>query len=249
MSQKCKLDKQLETDKEKPYIQSIMGKYGRTYFFREDQYVGKSVFQYGEFSPEECSFIVDLANEKKGLVLDIGANIGCITQALLAAGHAVWAFEPQPAVYELLTRNCAGASLENCALGREAGQAFMPKVDYSKYGNFGGLGLGSGNLFVEVKTLDSFNFQDVSLMKIDVEGYEEEVLRGAVETINRCKPIIYLEADRKEKINSLAMYLESIGYTHVEHSPPLFSPNNFFNNPKRAWDKNYVSLNWVCRPK
>jgi FkbM family methyltransferase len=250
VSQKSKINRQLVTDTEQPHIQSVVGKYGRTYYFREDMYVGRSVFQYGEFSPEECSYILDLASEKKGTVLDIGANIGCITQALVAAGHTVQAWEPQPEVYNLLARNCGNiATLHNCALGSSRGIAFMPKVDYSKVGNFGGLGIGSGTLEVEVMTLDSYQFQDISLMKIDVEGFEEEVLRGATETIGRCKPIIYLEADRQEKLKSLANYLAELGYSITEHAPPLFSPNNFYNNPKRAWDKNYVSLNWVCRPK
>lgn len=240
------LNKQHLIETDRPYIQSVMGKYGRTYYFRHDEYVGKSVFQYGEFSPDECEYIVNIAGS--GLVLDIGANIGCITQALVASGRQVVAFEPQPAVYELLIKNCPTTTCYNTALGSTNGTARMPKVDYSARNNFGGFGVGSGELLVSMKTLDSYGFENVSLIKIDVEGYEEEVLRGAIETIHRCKPAIYLEADREEKLYSLYMYLNSIGYNFTRHSPSLFCKDNFFQNPKLIWDQNYISLNWDCRP-
>lgn len=241
------IDKQHKIEADRTYIQSVEGKYGRTYYFRHDEYVGKSVFQYGEFSPEECEYIISIAGD--GLVLDVGANIGCVSQALIAAGKQVVAFEPQPAIYELLVKNCPKATCINAALGSKIGKARMPLVDYSKRGNFGGLGIPQGgDLSVDLLTLDSFNYQNVSLIKIDVEGYEEEVLRGAVETIERCKPIIYLEADRQDKLFSLATFLKSINYTYTPHNPPLFCKKNFFENPKLIWDKNYISMNWDCRP-
>lgn len=243
------IDKQHQIEQDRPYIQSVMGRYGRTYYFRHDEYVGKSVFQMGEFSPEECAYIVKLASERPDeLVLDIGANIGCISQALVTAGCSVEAFEPQPAVFELLEKNVPSVKCHNIALGSAPGKAQMPLVDYSKKGNFGGLGINMGHgLQVDVRTLDSFEYTNVGLIKIDVEGYEEEVLRGAVETIARCKPIIYLEADRAEKLTALADFLASIGYAYVRHDPPLFSPENYFGNPVRPWGVNYISMNWVCR--
>jgi FkbM family methyltransferase len=241
-------DKQLETNGS---IHSVMGKYGRTYYFRHDEYVGKSIFQYGEFSPEECTYLINLANIRKGTVLDIGANIGCISQALAVAGHRVWAWEPQPELYKLLVLNTMGltVNLANCALGAKPGTAYMPLVDYSKPGNFGGLGLGSGKLPVEVQTLDTYCLDNISLIKIDVEGFEEEVLLGALDTIERNKPIIYLEADREQNLPKLRSLLDKIGYTYSEHKPPLFSKDNYFHNPKLIWDQPYVSLNWDCRPK
>jgi FkbM family methyltransferase len=46
---------------------------------------------------------------------------------------------------------------------------------------------------VTVNTLDSYNFEDVDVIKVDVEGYEYAVLKGAVQTINRCRPVVQLE--------------------------------------------------------
>ena len=48
---------------------------------------------------------------------------------------------------------------------------------------------------VEVRTLDSFEFSDVSMIKIDVEGHEEAVVAGAAETIRRCRPSLIIESE------------------------------------------------------
>ena len=233
----------------KPYVQVIDGRYGPCYTFTRDEYIGRSVFSYGEYNKDECEYVVTLANEKKGLVLDIGANIGNISQALLAAGHDVIAFEPQPEVCELLRLNCPNAVIHNIALGALNTSMQMPKLDYSKRGNYGGVAIGSGiGLAVEIKTLDSFNFDNVSLIKVDVEGFEEQVLLGGKNTIAKSSPIIYLEADRPEKLASLSKLLGELGYWHTPHNPPLFNPNNFFKNKKNIWGTNYVSFNWECRP-
>jgi len=235
--------------KDKPYVQLIEGRYGPCYVFNTDEYLGKSVINYGEYNKEECEHIVALANEKKGLVLDIGANIGNISQALISAGHEVVAFEPQPEVCELLRLNCPSAVVHNLAVGATNSIVQIPKIDYSQSGNFGGVSIDSGiGLVIEVRTLDSYKLNDVSLIKIDVEGFEEQVLLGAQETIARSKPIIYLEADRVEKLAALDDILKSMAYTHTPHNPPLFNPDNFFKNPTNIWDKNYASMNWECRP-
>ena len=233
----------------KPYVQVVNGRYGPCYVFKQDEYLGRSVINYGEYNKDECEYIVKLADSRPGLVLDIGANIGNISQALIAAGHRVIAFEPQPEVFELLKLNCATAECHNLALGAVKATMQMPAVDYSMSGNFGGLGIGLGTgLEVHVHTLDSFGLQDIGVMKIDVEGFEENVLRGAVETIRRCRPIIYLEADRLEKLASLERFLDSLGYDFTPHTPPLFNPANFFGNTRNIWGKNFVSYNWDCRP-
>ena len=235
--------------KDKSYVQLVNGRYGPCYTFRRDEYLGRSVFSYGEYNKDECEHIVRLANEKKGLVLDIGANIGNISQALISAGHYVIAFEPQPEVFELLKLNCPGARTYNVGLGSLNTIMQIPKLDYSKRGNYGAISIGTGiGLDVEVKTLDSFNFENVSLIKIDVEGFEEEVLLGGELTILNSKPIIYLEADRLEKLPSLAKKLNSMGYKYTPHNPPLFNPDNFFKNRTNIWRKDFYSLNWECRP-
>lgn len=232
----------------------IDGRWGRCKFFRKDEYVGRSLWYYGEYNPDETEMILSLAN---GVCLDIGANMGVISQALLASGHKVVAFEPQPLVHEVLEFNCANASgsgeykTYNVAVGSSAGTAQMPKVYYGEKNNIGGLGIGMSSIYgtydVPVVTIDSYGFNDVGFMKIDVEGYELEVLKGADETIKRCRPIMYIEDDRVAKSTELRSHIRSLGYSIEEHRPTLYREENFFGLKKNVWDRNYASHNLICR--
>lgn len=227
----------------------VNGRWGKCKFFAKDEYVGRSMYYYGEYGPEETEMILSLAS---GTCLDIGANIGVISQALLANGFRVHAFEPQPEVFKLLSENTVGVTSYNVAIGSEAGVARMPKVYYSAKGNFGGLSLNTESMYgsyeVPIVTIDSYGFEDVGFIKIDVEGYEHEVLIGATETINRCRPILYIEDDRTTKSAKLRKYVRSLGYTIEEHQPALYRENNFFGLKRNVWDRNYASHNLICRP-
>lgn len=244
----------------------VNGRWGTCTYFLKDEYVGRSVRNYGEYNPDETEKILELARlGEPGVCLDIGANIGCISQALVASGETVIAYEPQPEVYKLLVENGTAASqvgagergkftAYNCALGSASGETNMPKVHYSEKGNFGGLSCGSksllGDYTVPVNVLDSLlDVGRVKLMKIDVEGWEIEVLRGARSTIMRDRPIMYIEDDRVDKSYALRKYItEELKYTIEEHRPPLYREENFFGLKKSIWDKNYVSHNIICMP-
>lgn len=237
----------------------VNGRWGVCEYFLKDAYVGRSVHAYGEYGPDETEKILELRGD--GLFLDVGANIGCISQAVLANGGHVMAFEPQKEVYEVLLRNLtwAGGNFEvmNVAVGAEAGKAKMAALDYSAKNNIGGLGIGINQANpwakhneVSVVALDDLEIEEkVTFIKVDVEGYELAVLQGAVELIKRDKPILYVENDRVEKSNALKRFIrEELGYWFEEHNPPLFRANNFFGYEKNVWDKNYASYNLLCRP-
>lgn len=228
-------------------MRSVKGRWGETWFIGKDEYVGRSLFNYGEYNPEETEMILSLA---KGRCLDIGANFGVMGQALEANGFNVVCFEPQPDVFKCLEKNVSCAY--NIGLGDVAGTFEMPKILTGARANYGGMGIGFrselGTIKVHVETLDSFGFDDVGFIKIDVEGFEERVLRGGVETITRCKPIMYIEDDRIEKSKSLREYISSLGYTIEEHKPPLYRENNYFGLARNVWDRNFVSHNIICRP-
>jgi len=130
-------------------------------------------------------------------VLDIGAHIGshAVTLAKLVGPHgAVYSFEPQVKIYRELVKNLELNGLENViplrfAVGAENGLVFMtPTGDFD-----GRMFVGEGGDKVELRTIDSFGFKNVSLMKIDVEGFELEVLKGAEETIRTWHPAIIIE--------------------------------------------------------
>ena len=69
----------------------------------------------------------------------------------------------------------------------------------------------NGNVAVAMKTLDSYNFQNVTFIKYDIEGYELRAIRGSENTIKKCWPVIVVEQN-KGNTDSKAL-LESWGYT------------------------------------
>ena len=70
------------------------------------------------------------------------------------------------------------------------------------------------DIIINIKKLDSFDFENISLMKIDVENMEIEVLEGAINLINKCKPVIIIETYQYDNfINSdIFKALQTIGY-------------------------------------
>jgi FkbM family methyltransferase len=233
-------------------LKTIDSRWGTTTFFLKDEYVGRSLWYYGEYNPDETEKILELAGSTSGICLDIGANIGVISQALLHSGHEVVSWEPQPEVFKLLRRNAPGATVHNAAVGDVPGTVQMPKVDYSVKGNFGGLSIGSrsrlGVYDVPVVTIDDHDLPRVGFIKLDVEGYETLALRGAEATILRDRPILYVEDDRQDRSVALRSYIVSLGYTITEHQPHLFRAKNFFNCSKNCWDRVYASHNLICMP-
>lgn len=233
-------------------IRKVEGRWGTVYYEGKDEYVGKSLHNYGEYNPEETEMILSLA---KGLCLDIGANFGVMTQALEKNGFECIAFEPQPYVFKILQMNVKNC--RNFGLGDMPGSFKMPRIFDGDRANYGGNGIlregmeipvGYPTIEVHVKTLDSLQLDNVGFMKIDVEGFEEKVLRGAVETIKRCRPTMYIEDDRIENSARLRHFIKTLGYTIEEHKPPLYRENNFFGKKVNVWDKIYASHNIICRP-
>jgi len=226
----------------------VDGRWGRIWFIGKDEYVGRSLYNYGEYGPDETETILSLAN---GLCLDIGANFGVMGQALENSGFNVISFEPQPDIFKLLCK-IVEVTCHNTTLGNEEGFLKMPKVLFGAKCNYGGLSIGTrsdlGTIDVRIKKLDSFNFEGVGFMKIDVEGYEKEVLLGAADTIARCRPIMYIEDDRVEKSAALRAHITSLGYTIEVHEPTLYRKENYFGLERNVWNKNYVSKNLICRP-
>jgi FkbM family methyltransferase len=222
-----------------------------------DVYVGRALFIYGEYNGLERDFLIGLV-APGNVVVEVGANIGSHTVALAkAAGPAgkVHAFEPQRACYSLLETQSALNGLENihahrCGVGRAKGRLSMPRMNYGDIGNFGALELTPNKTprseDIDVVTLDDMLADSAcALIKIDVEGMEEDVIRGAVGVINKTSPLLYVENDRLEKSKTLIETLLGLKYRLWWHMPPLFNPNNFFGIKDNVYD-NIVSCNMFC---
>lgn len=229
-------------------------RYGRILFNKHDMYIGRSLDLYGEFSEGECDVFRQLIRPGS-TVLELGANIGSHTVMLAKATTStgrVIAFEPQRIVFQTLCANIALNDLLNVechqlAVGEKPATVFVPHLDYTKENNFGGLGLGTythGEAVAVVK-VDDLNLNACHFIKIDIEGMEREAILGAQQTITKYKPVLYMENDREDRSPALIRLVDQLGYSMYWHTPTLFNPQNFFNNPQNVFG-NVVSKNMIC---
>jgi len=232
-------------------------RYGNMLFLRHDQYIGRSLALYGEFSEFEGQLFGQLLSPGD-VVVEVGANIGAHTvhlAQLVGPGGVVHAFEPQRVIFQILCANMALNGLFNVhthqvGLGSAVTSMFVPPVNYAHGGNFGGLSLSASGMGekVPIHTLDELALPSLKLIKIDVEGMEREALDGARRTINERRPFIYVENDRKEKSAALLTLLDTLGYAMYWHLPPLFNVNNFAGNAENIFP-DIVSINLFCVPR
>ena len=144
--------------------------------------------------------------------LDIGANMGFYSIALATLNPAlnVQSFEPQPRIYSSFATNISLNRLEsqvkiyNYGLGSKEDDLnmYIPAFTGSGGGSFANLHKEEGDaeeFLVPVRTLDTFVQlnSNVDLIKVDVEGFEFEVLKGGLEFIESGKPTIVIELLRK----------------------------------------------------
>ena len=124
-------------------------------------------------------------------VVDVGAHVGFWSMHLARRFQHLEAFEPVAEHRECWALNMEGqknTTLHECALGAVDGNVAMVIPP----GSSGGTHIG-GPGWIPMKTLDSFEFQDVDFLKIDCEGAEGAVLEGGVETMRRCRPCVIVE--------------------------------------------------------
>ena len=232
-------------------------RHGLVAYNRNDQYVGRSLQVYGEYSELEAQFLAAWLRPGD-VVLEAGANIGPVTVPLARAvgpGGRVLAYEPQRLVFQLLCCNLALNELGNVvarphALGARPGTARVPVIPLSQAHNFGGVALSTdteGGEQVPVEHVDDLGLEACRLVKVDVEGMEAEVLEGARATIGRLRPLLYLENDRAERSRALIELVQSLGYRAFWHLPPLFNPDNFAGRADNLFG-NIVSANMFCVP-
>src|ERR1700722_5826924 len=142
-----------------------------------------------------------------GTAIDIGANIGLYTYALSRRFRRVISFEINEAVTGMISKyNRGNIELIHCGLSSEAGSAqfYVPVAAGMTMAGWGSLNRdnlpGAEKLIeidVKLKTLDEFAIDAVDFIKIDVEGHEVEVLKGAGATIERSRPMVLVELKRE----------------------------------------------------
>ena len=245
-----------------PPYHLVSGRHGWMLGNVNDVYLGQALLKYGECCEIEVDFLKRLCALRPGALLEIGANVGTHTVPLAlhlaAQGRGLQVFEPQPFIFQNLCANLALNAITNVlawpyACGEKAGVVRFDRPDYIARGNFGGVEMSAepdaDGISAPCVVLDEFLGKDaVALMKVDVEGFELQVLRGAERTIDTHRPVLYVENDRAEKSHDLIEWLWKKDYRLWWHFTPLFNPDNFFADRQNVYGE-IVSFNMLCLPR
>lgn len=167
------------------------------------------------------------------VIFDIGANIGTFTTWMARAfpNGKIHSFEPQRAVFQMLSGNAAINNLYNVytynmGLGRENKKVEFQEPNYFQKNDFGTFSLvediitdkTENKIVVQINTLDWFveyyNIPKIHLLKIDVEGMDLDVLVGGKNTIIKNLPVIFIEHcdNRKTIIEDIKTFLGEFEY-------------------------------------
>ena len=170
---------------------------------QRDTHISKWVKENNRLDFDQNVLPVLLPFIKEGdVVIDVGANIGAYTKAFIEkAGDSgfIYCFEPNKEAFECLQYNIRNENshLFNVALGSTGGKVRV--LSDSEHPNNIGMNfcdaVNSGD--INLMTLDKFELEKCDFIKIDVEGWELEVLIGANNTIDKYKPNLYIEINER----------------------------------------------------
>lgn len=229
----------------KPYL-SVDTQHGPMFVLSGDTVIGRSLRFYGEFSGEEIISISRLV-VPGSLALDIGANIGVHTLTLARAvgpeGHVV-SLEPQRHCHQVLCANVVTNGLTNvdcirAAAGQSSGVCHIPDMPPQTRMNFGATTISAGSaapqsVEVPLVALDDLKVPALpcSFIKIDAEGHEIEVLKGADRLIRTHGPTLYVEAHSIENLRDMiGLFSRYPGYALYAHDTAFFRKNNHNREP------------------
>ncbi|MES2592401.1 MAG: FkbM family methyltransferase [Bacteroidota bacterium] len=168
---------------------------------------------------------------KKGdVIIDAGANIGCYSYGFMSVigdSGFIHAFEPSAKTFDCLVHNMSqfkNVHLYSYALGKKSGYVKVVEENDNVGMNFCE-NTDRVNADCKVITIDSLNLNKCDFIKIDVEGFELDVLIGASQTIDTFKPKMYIEINshtlKRAGINSghIFDWLNIHGYTYKNIYP------------------------------
>lgn len=235
-------------------IRTKQCKHGRFSYFTNDIIIGQSLELYGEYCEQEFMVISHLINPTD-YVLDIGANIGLHT--VWFAKHAfqghVSSFEPNEFNRQLLVQNlrqnhCMNAEVYTNVVGDRTGSCFISSYSPHIPGNYGECSVlkkGKGAFHAaQMVCIDKLAPVKCDFMKIDVEGYEPQVIAGAIETIKKFKPSMLVEVnDQQSHIKYLWETLNPLGYLMWWLPVRNYNPANYAGNKQNVFlDSGVINL-------
>lgn len=236
----------------------------KLYISPRNGFIDNYIFLYGVYE----SFMLDIITEylQEGMTyIDIGANIGqhsMYAGTLVGKQGSVYAFEPIPHVYEQLVASAKANHYEHIIHARNIalGEKVSTETLYISKKNIGGSSLvnqeeGTEEIHVSVKNGDTelTSIPSIDMIKIDVEGYEYEVLSGIEQSLFKHKPIILLEFSgyfyEQQHNNSgakILSLLKKVGYSiyDIEDNMKEITNNQHFLH---LFKKERKQTNLLCK--
>lgn len=202
----------------------------------EHDYIVRELVREQSFYEDDLLEYLALAAPKGGIFIDVGANIGnhSVYFGKFIADHVV-AIEPSPDLAAVLHRNLevnhVSCTILMCGLGKEASSGYLQIPSEFRSSNSGAghivvdhearVGPAQGPA-VQVRTLDEVvrdlllrDRGQISLVKIDVEGTEWDVIAGAREVIEKDRPHLVIELLTPDQFRKVADWLAQFGYRNV----------------------------------
>ena len=185
------------------YVEAHAAPFDASFIGPAADVITRHIFRLGAHEPAITRYLIENVRLRSGeIALDVGANIGwysVLLSRLSEPDARIFAFEPDPESYRLLLRNLEANGARNVtpfnvALGEHVGTAELHRYKSSNNGRHTLLDgdTRGGVVRVPVDTLGAFwerhglGEQPIRLMKVDVEGFEYFVLRGAGALLERC---------------------------------------------------------------
>lgn len=228
----------------------------------------RTILNYRNGNEPELAHLLDLLLPDDGVFLDVGANWGYFSFFVaLRDGFKgeIYSFEPIESNYSILVDlknklNIESISSYKVALGdsnaiqsiyyydllKEGATLLLPSQEkgYEIDPTWGKC----KSLQIQISKLDSFTFERIDFLKIDVEGFEYECLKGSKKQIEQHKPFIFLEShfieSSQESLNNSLMpfiYLESLGYSFYLPSW-IQKQSKFFVGIGQQFEMDHIAL-------
>jgi FkbM family methyltransferase len=214
------------------------------------QSVGIDIKKHNPHNSAEIRRALILRNQHIQLVLDIGANVGAYGRSIRRYGYKgkIVSFEPSSETYECLAKTCVTDPQWDChqmalgetptqielnIAGNSASSSILEMTDLHK--TAAPSSAYTGTEMVEMDRLDTVREKNnwdtmATWLKIDVQGYEQQVLNGGIETLKQVK-VIELELSLATLYKGQALYLEMI-QNLKKLGFELYSTENVLTDPK-----------------
>ena len=193
---------------------------GATWIAEDDQIV-KWIRQTGKpFEPATTPWMLEqMSKNPDGAYVDVGASTGWFAVPMAKRGYKVIAFECNARAIARLEANCelngVDITLHKAAATDKAGTVtftYNPRLPLTSGGSLEHVAANRASETVAAVRLDDVVDTPVALLKIDVEGHELAVLRGAADLIARSRPAMVLEANTPAHMDALSRWCAESGY-------------------------------------